>query len=153
MNCLVAHSHSLAASSPLFHLYLLMLHLFCLWEPVSDTKSRLSSKFLPVVIILKPLVAICVLKCLFLSVTPASHLMYILWAEVWSHNLQSFSLPTPHIHCPLLYFLSSFLISLYLFRCSCWLRLDTYFIWSFIGPATLIIMVSVTPPTFPPFAH
>uniref|UniRef100_A0A3B4BJ28 Uncharacterized protein n=1 Tax=Periophthalmus magnuspinnatus TaxID=409849 RepID=A0A3B4BJ28_9GOBI len=23
----------------------------------------------------------------------------------------------------------------------CWLRLDTYFIWSFIGPATLIIMV------------
>lgn len=25
--------------------------------------------------------------------------------------------------------------------CSCWLRLDTNFIWSFIGPATLIIMV------------
>uniref|UniRef100_A0A673IKU4 Adhesion G protein-coupled receptor L3 n=1 Tax=Sinocyclocheilus rhinocerous TaxID=307959 RepID=A0A673IKU4_9TELE len=24
----------------------------------------------------------------------------------------------------------------------CWLRLDTYFIWSFIGPATLIIMVT-----------
>uniref|UniRef100_A0A3Q3GYJ6 Adhesion G protein-coupled receptor L3-like n=1 Tax=Labrus bergylta TaxID=56723 RepID=A0A3Q3GYJ6_9LABR len=24
----------------------------------------------------------------------------------------------------------------------CWLRLDTYFIWSFIGPATLIIMVN-----------
>lgn len=29
---------------------------------------------------------------------------------------------------------------------SCWLRLDTYFIWSFIGPATLIIMVSTPPP-------
>lgn len=29
----------------------------------------------------------------------------------------------------------------------CWLRLDTYFIWSFIGPATLIIMVSTTPAT------
>lgn len=27
-------------------------------------------------------------------------------------------------------------------RYRCWLRLDTYFIWSFIGPATLIIMVS-----------
>lgn len=26
----------------------------------------------------------------------------------------------------------------------CWLRLDTYFIWSFIGPATLIIMVRYT---------
>uniref|UniRef100_A0A8C1V7D8 Adhesion G protein-coupled receptor L3 n=1 Tax=Cyprinus carpio TaxID=7962 RepID=A0A8C1V7D8_CYPCA len=25
----------------------------------------------------------------------------------------------------------------------CWLRLDTYFIWSFIGPATLIIMLNV----------
>lgn len=32
---------------------------------------------------------------------------------------------------------------------SCWLRLDTYFIWSFIGPATLIIMVSTTPPPPP----
>ncbi|XP_043573862.1 adhesion G protein-coupled receptor L3 isoform X10 [Chiloscyllium plagiosum] len=26
---------------------------------------------------------------------------------------------------------------------ACWLRLDTYFIWSFIGPATLIIMLNV----------
>lgn len=29
----------------------------------------------------------------------------------------------------------------YLSVSRCWLRLDTYFIWSFIGPATLIIMV------------
>lgn len=36
----------------------------------------------------------------------------------------------------------SLLISLCLSRC--WLRLDTYFIWSFIGPATLIIMVRYT---------
>uniref|UniRef100_A0A671KEB0 Adhesion G protein-coupled receptor L3 n=1 Tax=Sinocyclocheilus anshuiensis TaxID=1608454 RepID=A0A671KEB0_9TELE len=28
-------------------------------------------------------------------------------------------------------------------RGRCWLRLDTYFIWSFIGPATLIIMLNV----------
>uniref|UniRef100_A0A3P9AB52 Adhesion G protein-coupled receptor L3 n=1 Tax=Esox lucius TaxID=8010 RepID=A0A3P9AB52_ESOLU len=28
----------------------------------------------------------------------------------------------------------------------CWLRLDTYFIWSFIGPATLIIMVRFPTP-------
>nr|XP_015200907.1 PREDICTED: adhesion G protein-coupled receptor L3 [Lepisosteus oculatus] len=28
-------------------------------------------------------------------------------------------------------------------RQRCWLRLDTYFIWSFIGPATLIIMLNV----------
>lgn len=41
-----------------------------------------------------------------------------------SHSL---SLPSPHLPC------------------SCWLRLDTNFIWSFIGPATLIIMVSATP--------
>uniref|UniRef100_A0A673AK05 Adhesion G protein-coupled receptor L3.1 n=1 Tax=Sphaeramia orbicularis TaxID=375764 RepID=A0A673AK05_9TELE len=34
-------------------------------------------------------------------------------------------------------------LSLSPFLCRCWLRLDTYFIWSFIGPATLIIMLNV----------
>lgn len=25
--------------------------------------------------------------------------------------------------------------------CSCWLRVDNYFIWTFIGPASLVILV------------
>uniref|UniRef100_A0A8C2CJ49 Adhesion G protein-coupled receptor L3.1 n=1 Tax=Cyprinus carpio TaxID=7962 RepID=A0A8C2CJ49_CYPCA len=36
-----------------------------------------------------------------------------------------------------------FHLKICVFLCRCWLRLDTYFIWSFIGPATLIIMLNV----------
>lgn len=39
------------------------------------------------------------------------------------------------------------LSTLAVFLFSCWLRVDNYFIWSFIGPVSFVIVVSGTPST------
>lgn len=41
------------------------------------------------------------------------------------------NLPSPHLSLPWLCFFYS-----------CWLRVDNYFIWSFIGPVSFVIVVS-----------
>lgn len=43
------------------------------------------------------------------------------------------------------------LSTLVVFHFSCWLRVDNYFIWSFIGPVSFVIVVSGTPGTGAPF--
>ena len=43
--------------------------------------------------------------------------------------------------------------TLVVFLCSCWLRVDNYFIWSFIGPVSFVIVVSGTPSAGAPFIH
>lgn len=40
-----------------------------------------------------------------------------------------------------------------MFRFSCWLRVDNYFIWSFIGPVSFVIVVSGTPSMWVPFVQ
>lgn len=84
-------------------------------------------------------------------VTPAAHLIFTVSSEQEYEAITSNLSPSSplltfstHIHHLLSYFIPPF-SSHSICHCSCWLRLDTYFIWSFIGPATLIIMVSVTP--------
>lgn len=39
------------------------------------------------------------------------------------------------------------LSTLVVFHFRCWLRVDNYFIWSFIGPVSFVIVVSGTPST------
>lgn len=66
----------------------------------------------------------CVCACVFDDTCPSSN-------QDQRHVLDfQSSAPSVYFSC---------LMSLSVRRC--WLRLDTYFIWSFIGPATLIIMV------------
>lgn len=38
-----------------------------------------------------------------------------------------------------------------LFFCSCWLSIEGYFIWAFVGPVLLVCLVSL--PLFPRLAH
>lgn len=91
------------------------------------------------------LVCVCVCACVCVCET----MMHVLFSDgkssptsIWDWSM--FLIPM-HLSTPVLLASVSYAWCLSLSCCRslsrCWLRLDTYFIWSFIGPATLIIMV------------